>query len=72
MPSPEDARLALAHGLRSAVCAASARLQLTVRHIERGEVDPARLLRELRDLDAQVRRVVALIPAAEGDDETAT
>jgi hypothetical protein len=62
MPPPADPDQ-LAHEIRSAVTAASARIQLTARRLERGVVDPARLLRELRDLDRQVRRVLATLPA---------
>ena len=71
MPPSEDADR-LAHEIRSAVCAASARSQLTARRIEHGDLDPARVLRELRDLDQQVRRVVELIPAPANGDEAGT
>jgi hypothetical protein len=71
MPPSADADR-LAHEIRSAVGAASARLQVTARRIERGDLDPDRVLRELRDLDQQVRRVVELIPAPATGDEAGT
>lgn len=65
MPPSDDFVSAMAHDVRSAVTAASSRLQFTVRRIERGNVDLARLIEELRDLDVHVRRVCDLVAAIE-------
>jgi hypothetical protein len=61
MPPPDDATIALAHDLSTAMTAASGRLQLAIRRVERGGVDLTRLVSDLRDADVQVRRVAALI-----------
>ncbi|MEA2522807.1 MAG: hypothetical protein QOF73_34 [Thermomicrobiales bacterium] len=65
MPPSDDFVTAMAHDVRSAVTAASARLQFSVRRIERGNVDLGRLIVELRDLDVHVRRVCDLVAAIE-------
>jgi signal transduction histidine kinase len=65
MPPPDDATAASAHDLRTAVTAASGRLQLTIRRIERGAVDLGRLVEDLRQLDGQLRRVCTLVETVE-------
>ena len=55
MHPADDVVAAMAADVRSAVAAASGRLQFTVRRIERGNVDLGRLIEELHDLDLQVR-----------------
>lgn len=65
MHPTDDLVAALASDVRSAVAAASGRLQFTVRRIERGNVDLGRLIEELRDLDVHIRRVSDLAAAIE-------
>jgi signal transduction histidine kinase len=65
MPTRNDATAALAHDLRSAITAASGRLQLTTRHIEHGDVDLGQLVMDLRDLDTHLRRISALVQTVE-------
>jgi CHAD domain-containing protein len=65
MHPADDVVAAMAADVRSAVAAASGRLQFTVRRIERGNVDLGRLIEDLHDLDLHVRRVRDLVAAVE-------
>ena len=65
MPLSDDFVTAMAHDIRSAVAAASGRLQFTVRRIERGNVDLGRLIEDLHDLDVHVMRICDLVAAIE-------
>jgi hypothetical protein len=65
MPAPDDVVAVMVNDVRSAVTAATRRLQFTVLRIERGNVDLGRLIEELRELDVQIRRVTDLVAMIE-------
>ncbi|HEY7030735.1 MAG TPA: hypothetical protein VH482_05370 [Thermomicrobiales bacterium] len=55
---------ATAHDVRNVLAATIGRVQLSRRRIDRGDVDCARLLDELEDVEAQLRRALVLLTEA--------
>jgi len=55
---------ATAHDVRNVLAATIGRVQLMLRRVDRGDVDCARLLDELADVEAHLRRAVVLLTEA--------
>ena len=68
MIADDLALAALATDLRHALAASYGRLQLSRRHLDRGNVDIGRIVQDLDDLDASVRRVMDLVIVLEASE----
>ncbi len=66
LPLDVDA-VRVAHDAQTALSAAQLRLQFMRRRIERADVDCARMLEELVDVEAQLDRAIGLVGALQAD-----